>query len=176
MCFSKQFPHKPPFFYVNELECRLIASRIAFQKLMQAPRGKQLKIDGIIVNVPAEVSTKIIMMLQRIHMTSNRECDMARSSVMSHVSKVKPSSNVFDCHVQTDEQTVVRVFCFSPDKRTNLHEVYQNKSPVKIKGVKSAEKKKRYHEGIDEFTITRSAKISPSTTKFQFIETFANRR
>ena len=38
-----QFPAKPLFFYLNELECRLLAPRLAFQKLMQAPRGKQLK-------------------------------------------------------------------------------------------------------------------------------------
>ena len=37
------FPQKPTFFDLNELECRLLAPRIAFQKLMQAPRGKQLK-------------------------------------------------------------------------------------------------------------------------------------
>ena len=57
-----QFPHKPPFFDLNELECRLIALRIAFQKLMQAPRGKQLKIRGNIVNVPADVSSTVGML------------------------------------------------------------------------------------------------------------------
>lgn len=41
---------------INELECRLLAPRIAFQKLMQAPRGRQLKIHGNIVNVPADVT------------------------------------------------------------------------------------------------------------------------
>jgi len=56
------------------------------------------------------------------------------------LSKVKPSSNVFDCYVQTDQQTVVKAKCFSPDKRTNLHQAYKNKSPVKIKGFKSAGK------------------------------------
>ena len=50
-----KFPVKPAFFDLNELECRLIAPRIAFQKLMQAPRGKQLKIHGNVVNVPANV-------------------------------------------------------------------------------------------------------------------------
>ena len=50
------FPKKPTFFYLNELECRLLAPRIAFQKLMQAPRGKQLKIHGNIVNVTSTVS------------------------------------------------------------------------------------------------------------------------
>ena len=39
-------PHKPAFFDLNELECRLLAPKIAYQKLMQAPRGKQLKIHG----------------------------------------------------------------------------------------------------------------------------------
>lgn len=53
------FPHKPAFFDLNELECRLLALRIAFQKLMQAPRGKQLKIHGNIVNVPADVSNTV---------------------------------------------------------------------------------------------------------------------
>ena len=32
--------------HLNELECRLLAPRLAFQKLMQAPRGRQLKING----------------------------------------------------------------------------------------------------------------------------------
>ena len=34
-----QFPTKPNFFDLNELECRLIAPRLAFQKIYQAPRG-----------------------------------------------------------------------------------------------------------------------------------------
>lgn len=32
------------FFVLNELECKILAPRIAFQKLMKAPEGKQLKI------------------------------------------------------------------------------------------------------------------------------------
>ena len=59
------FPEKPAFFYLNELECRLLAPRIAFQKLMQAPRGKQLKIHGNAVNVPADV-TNTVSMLPRL--------------------------------------------------------------------------------------------------------------
>ena len=56
------FPEKPPFFDLNELECRLLAPRIAFQKLMQAPRGKQFKIHGNIVNVPADVTSTVTML------------------------------------------------------------------------------------------------------------------
>jgi hypothetical protein len=57
-----QFPSKPAFFYLNELECRLLAPRLAFQKLMQAPRGKQLKISGNIVNVPADIANTVGML------------------------------------------------------------------------------------------------------------------
>lgn len=60
-----KFPEKPDFFDLNELECRLLAPRIAFQKLMQAPRGNQLKIHGNIVNVPADV-TNTVSMLPRL--------------------------------------------------------------------------------------------------------------
>ena len=44
-----QFPRKPAFFYLDELECRLLAARLAFQKLMQAPRGGQLEINCNII-------------------------------------------------------------------------------------------------------------------------------
>ena len=51
------FPNKPDFFDLNE--CRLLAPRIAFQKLMQAPRGQQMKIHGNVVNVPADVNNTV---------------------------------------------------------------------------------------------------------------------
>lgn len=54
-----QFPVKLECFDLNELEWRLLAPRLAFQKLMQAPRGKQLKITGNVVNVPADVSSTV---------------------------------------------------------------------------------------------------------------------
>ena len=54
-----QFATKPEFFDLNELECRLLAPRIAFQKLMQASRGRQFKIHGNVVNVPADVSDTV---------------------------------------------------------------------------------------------------------------------
>ena len=58
------FPMKQEFFDHNELECRLLTPRIAFQKLMQAPRGRQLKIHGNIVNVPADVAYSVTMLPQ----------------------------------------------------------------------------------------------------------------
>ena len=56
---GKSFPAKPDFFYLNELECRMLAPRLAFQKLLQAPRGNQFKIKGNVVNVPAEVNNTV---------------------------------------------------------------------------------------------------------------------
>ena len=58
------FPVKPNFFDLNELECRLLAPRLAFQKLMQAPRGNQLKIKGNVVNVPADVNNTVNILPQ----------------------------------------------------------------------------------------------------------------
>lgn len=57
-----KFPEKPSFFDLNELECRHIAPRLAFQKLLQAPRGGQLKITGNVVNVPADVNSTVNML------------------------------------------------------------------------------------------------------------------
>ena len=57
-----QFPEKPTFLDLNELEWRLLAPRIAFQKLMQAPRGKQFKLQGNVVNVPADVTNTVTML------------------------------------------------------------------------------------------------------------------
>ena len=57
-----KFPEKPHFFDLNELECRLIAPRLAFQKIYQAPRGGQLKITGNVVNVPADVNSTVNML------------------------------------------------------------------------------------------------------------------
>ena len=54
-----QAPPKPAFFDLNELECRLLAPRVASGRLLQAPRSGQLEIYGNIVNVPADVNVTI---------------------------------------------------------------------------------------------------------------------
>ena len=53
------FSAKPDFFYLNELECRMLAPRLAFQKLLQAPRGNRFKIKGNVVNIPADVNNTV---------------------------------------------------------------------------------------------------------------------
>ena len=60
-----QYPRKPSFFDLNELECRLIAPWLSFQKIFQGARGGQLKITGNVVNVPADVNS-IVNMLPRL--------------------------------------------------------------------------------------------------------------
>jgi len=49
------FPYKPDHLDLLELEWRLVSPRLIFQKIHEAARGKQLKIHGNIVNVPADV-------------------------------------------------------------------------------------------------------------------------
>ena len=60
-------PPKPVFFDLNELECRLLAPRLAFEKLLQAPKGGQLEIYGNIVNVPADFNGTISMLPRLPH-------------------------------------------------------------------------------------------------------------
>lgn len=74
------FPDKPDFFDLNELECRLLAPRIAFQKLMQARRGKQLKILGNIVNVPADVSHTVSMLPRLQSQTATIKVNLKENS------------------------------------------------------------------------------------------------
>ena len=49
------FPHKPENLDLTELEWRVVSPRLIFQKVHEAARGKQFKIHGNIVNVPADV-------------------------------------------------------------------------------------------------------------------------
>lgn len=72
------FPDKPYFFDLNELECRLLALRIAFQKLMRAPKGKQLKTLRNIVNVRADVSHTVSMLLRLQSQTANIKVNLKR--------------------------------------------------------------------------------------------------
>ncbi|XP_078345269.1 uncharacterized protein LOC144630776 [Oculina patagonica] len=49
------FPCKTDHLDLTELEWRLVSPRLIFQKIHEAARGKQFKIHGNIVNVPADV-------------------------------------------------------------------------------------------------------------------------
>ena len=66
-----KFPEKPYSLYLNELECRLLAPRLAFQKILQAPRGKQIKINGNVVNVPEQTGTIKVQLKRRLQYKSS---------------------------------------------------------------------------------------------------------
>ncbi|XP_023933192.1 inner centromere protein-like [Lingula anatina] len=53
------FPEKPSFLDLKPLEWRLTSPRLVFMKLQQAPRGKQYKLEGNVVNIPADVTSTV---------------------------------------------------------------------------------------------------------------------
>ena len=71
-----KFLEKPDCFDLNELECRLIAPSLAFQKIFQVPTGGQLKITGNVVNVPADVSSTVNMLPRLSHETGTIEVQL----------------------------------------------------------------------------------------------------
>ena len=73
-----KFPKKPNFFDLNELECRLIVPRLAFQNIFQAPRGRQLKITGNVASVPADVSNTVNMLPRLSHETGTIKVQLKR--------------------------------------------------------------------------------------------------
>ena len=56
------FPFKPEHLDLRELEWRLVSPRLVFEKLHAAPNGKQMKISGNIVNVPANVVNTVTVL------------------------------------------------------------------------------------------------------------------
>ena len=73
-----KFPEKPTFFDLNELGCRLIAPRLAFQKIMQAPRGKQLKINGNVVSLPADVINTVNLLPRLLEQSGTIKVQLKR--------------------------------------------------------------------------------------------------
>lgn len=59
MCHSQQ---NGVSLQARELEWRLVSPRLVFEKLHEAPRGKQMKICGNIVNVPANVVNTVTVL------------------------------------------------------------------------------------------------------------------
>jgi hypothetical protein len=72
----------------------------------------------------------------------------------------------FDCFIQTSTDQKVRAVCFDPPKRVNLQQAFQQKSPVKISGVKRSFNTSFSTNQEDK--IPKQAKIQPATTEFEF--------
>ena len=76
-----QFPEKPAILDLNELEWRLLAPKIAFQNLIQPPRGKQFKLQGNVVNVPADVTNTATMLPRLPTETATIKVNLSKPTV-----------------------------------------------------------------------------------------------
>ena len=73
-----------------------LAPRIVFQKLLRAPRGRQLKIHGSIVNVPADVTSTVTMLPCLQFQTGAIKVNLKRKSLYKRSAM---SLNVRPCKV-----------------------------------------------------------------------------
>ena len=90
--------------------------------------------------------------------------------LLSHKpSPVKTAKNsttdYFDCHLQTNQNDAVRLVCYSLRKRTNLQQVYEKRSPIKITETKR-NTAKRTTADKEEYTIIKAKKVTPATLEF----------
>lgn len=75
--------------------------------------------------------------------------------------------------VQTAEEDSVRLVCYSPEKRTNFHQSQVKQLPVRITNAKKSPNKRLTTK--EEYTITKRARVFPTTLDFSFNETLSNR-
>ena len=108
-----QFATKPDFFGLNESESRLLAPRLAFLKLMQVPRGRQFKIHGNVVNVPAEVSETVNMLPRLPSETGTIKVNLKRR-LQYKSSALSPNIRPHVCHDKTVRSSIIILwFLFS---------------------------------------------------------------
>ena len=78
----------------------------------------------------------------------------------------------FDCQLQTAEDQVIRLVCYSPKKRLNLQQAFESKTPVKTVATKKS-LLKRFSSSVEEHTIGKMSKIMPTTeVNFPYNEEF----
>ena len=95
------FQQNQTFFYLNELECRMLAPRLVFQKFLQAPRGNQFKIKGNVVNIPADVTNTVNILPQlpqesgtiKIHVKRQLEYESSALSLNVRLNKLLQAAN-----------------------------------------------------------------------------------
>ena len=143
-----QFPEKPSFFDLKELECRLIAPRLAFQKIFQAPRGGQLKITGNIVNVPADVNSTVNMLPRLLDQTGTIKVQLKRRlqykssalslnirphKVMQAAAWLVNTSPLYEGQGIIIDQNWLRSLPLLKHKMMNQHQTFQMINGVKMK-------------------------------------------
>ncbi|KXJ13992.1 uncharacterized protein LOC110239470 [Exaiptasia diaphana] len=92
------------------------------------------------------------------------------------VSPIKIASNkektkYFDCKMQTSDDKTERLVCYSPQKRLEIHEACENKSPIKISSTKR--KLNKFNLAEDK-EIVKSAKITSTELDFEYNESLLN--
>ena len=78
------FPHKPEFLDLSDLEWRLVSPRLIFQTIHEAARGKQLKIHGNVVNVPADVANTANVLPRVSTQTETIKVQLKRKLMYKH--------------------------------------------------------------------------------------------
>ena len=78
------FPYKPEFLDLSDLEWRLVSPRLIFQKIHEAARGKQLKIHGNVVNVPADVANTANVLPRVSTQTETIKVQLKRKLMYKH--------------------------------------------------------------------------------------------
>ncbi|CAB3980019.1 Hypothetical predicted protein, partial [Paramuricea clavata] len=125
--------------------------------------------------MPASTNTKVMHGLAAIEECRSQWRDAgANSELQGYVHSLSPVKNArnsrtsyFNCLIQTSTDQKVRAVCFDPPKRVNLQQAFQQKSPVKITGVKRSFNTS-FSTDQEEYKIPKQAKIQPATTKFNY--------
>ena len=72
----------------------------------------------------------------------------------------------FNCIIQTGQDDKIRAVCYDPKQQTSLQQAQQQKSPIKISGLKRLPSSRFSNNNCKEFKITKMAKVAPTDTDF----------
>lgn len=85
----------------------------------------------------------------------------------------KTGIKYFDMALQTSQNESVRLVCYSPEKRTMLQQSQEKQLPVKITSARMSPNKR--FSATDEYTISKKAKIMPTSLEFSYNSDLSNR-
>ena len=72
----------------------------------------------------------------------------------------------FNCTIQTGQADKIRAVCYDPKQQTSLQQAQQQKSSIKISGLKRLPSSRFSNNNCKEFKITKMAKVAPTDTDF----------
>ena len=115
------------------LELRLISPRLPFMQIRQAPRGKQLKLTGNVVNVPANVNLTVATLPRPINEEGTIKVQLKRKlSYVHHVeaANVRPEKVIMAAKWLTENGTLYKTENISVNTEWNTTQ--SNKSSTEI--------------------------------------------